>query len=81
VLFPRANDRPDSPRLLAALRRMAPQLGSRRWQDREVFEHSNKRLNRVPGNLIRLWTQRCARQPTVAGTLVAHTVVFLEEME
>jgi hypothetical protein len=28
VLFPRANDRPDSPRLLAALRRMAPQLGS-----------------------------------------------------
>jgi hypothetical protein len=29
VLFPRANDRPDSPGLLAALRRMAPHLGSR----------------------------------------------------
>ena len=27
--FPRANDRPDAPRLPAALRRMAPRLGSR----------------------------------------------------
>ena len=29
VLFPRANDRPDSPQLPAALRRIGPQLGSR----------------------------------------------------
>jgi hypothetical protein len=35
-----------------------------------VFELSNKRLNRVFGNLIGPWTQRCAGQPTVAGTTV-----------
>ena len=47
-----------------------PILAPGRWQDRELFERSNKRLNRVSGNLISLWTQRCARQPTAAGTTV-----------
>jgi hypothetical protein len=47
-----------------------PSLAPGRWRDPEVFERSNKRLNRVSGSLISVWTQRCAGQPTVAGTTV-----------
>ena len=58
---------PDSWRLFAE---WLPILAPGRRQDREMFERSNKGLNRVSGNLIGLWNQRCAGQPTVAGTTV-----------
>jgi hypothetical protein len=67
VLSPTANDPPDSWRLFAE---WLPILAPGRRQDHEVFERSNKRLNRVFGNLIGPWTQRCTGQPTVAGTTV-----------
>jgi len=46
---------PDSWRLFAE---WLPNLAPRRWQDREVFEHSNKQLDRVSEALtgvVRCW--------------------------